>query len=105
MGSLRLVQENEDPLLHLAEARSIVHPSMSDSCPDPSWWFAYNIGRTLGPDVDRWRETILNEIDQLRDGMSDEIDEWWLTLPPHVQIAYDGGGQRKHMNDSCSPAS
>ena len=65
------------PLAHLAEARSVVHPSIAETKPDATWIFAVKMSQDLGPDVIRWRKILLAEIEQLIEDMAESINEWW----------------------------
>ena len=59
-----LVEEEMNPVLHLSLAQKAIHLSFAHFAIDDSAAFALELRDFLGPDIVRWRWTVLDEIDE-----------------------------------------
>ena len=83
-----LVDEMSDPWQHLSLAQRTPHPALSHVAIDHSAAFAFKMGERLGPEIVRWREEILCEVQALKEELNNDTLAWFQTLPTHGKTAY-----------------
>ena len=77
-----------DPWQHLSLAQRTPHPALSHVAIDHSAAFAFKMGERLGPEIVRWREEILCEVQALKEELNNDTLAWFQTLPAHGKTAY-----------------
>ena len=78
----------ECPRKHITYSQTSQHPMALLQPMNPTLHFALAIQKWLGPDIIRVRQEVIKELTELIEDMHEATQDWFTSLPDHVQQAY-----------------
>ena len=92
--ALQLLGPSDDPLEHLQWALRIDSVALNFPPHNPCLTWALRFGQSFGPELTRWRQEVVRDVQSLREDLQDEQEVWLQSAPHHVRLVYKQGGDK-----------
>ena len=78
----------EDCKQQWEETQIAVHPAYRQQQLDPSHEYALQLCLRFGTQIGRWRQTLVEDLDNMIQELEDDTNNWFQQTPTHVQKTY-----------------
>ena len=92
--ALQLLGPSDDPLEHLQWALRIDSVALNFPPHNPCLTWALRFGQSFGPELTRWRQEVVRDVQSLQEDLQDEQEVWLQSAPHHVRLVYKQGGDK-----------